>query len=249
MVYITGDCHGGFQRFTTDEFPQQKQMNRSDYVIATGDFGGLWDGSKRDRYWLDWLNEKPFTTLFVDGNHENFTLLNALPQKTWHGGRVHEVRPNVLHLMRGQVFEIGGMSFFTMGGASSHDIQDGILDPNTPGFEEQYWRMRRIRAQFRVKGISWWSEELPSDEEYEEAVRNLEGANWHVDCVLTHCAPTSIIKKLNEDYVPDRLTDFLQMVNQRCQFDYWFLGHYHQNCVIDDRFIIQWEQIVELKCE
>jgi hypothetical protein len=28
MVYITGDTHGGFQRFATDYFPQQKQMGR-----------------------------------------------------------------------------------------------------------------------------------------------------------------------------------------------------------------------------
>lgn len=30
---------------------------------------------------------------------------------------------------------------------------------------------------FRVKGVSWWPEELPSDEEYAEAVRNLERVN------------------------------------------------------------------------
>ena len=39
------------------------------------------------------------------------------------------------------------------------------------------------------------------------------------------------------------------MIRQRCQFDYWFLGHYHRNCVIDDRFVIQWEQMVELNWE
>ena len=80
-VYITGDTHGGFQRFGSKYFPQQKNMGREDYVIVTGDFGGLWDGSPKDQYWLDWLEEKPFTTLFVDGNHENFDLLNALPGK------------------------------------------------------------------------------------------------------------------------------------------------------------------------
>ena len=88
MIYITGDTHGGFQRLTTDNFPQQKQMGRNDYVIICGDFGGVWDGSPREAYWLDWLEEKPFTTLFADGNHENFTMLNDLPQKEWHGGNV-----------------------------------------------------------------------------------------------------------------------------------------------------------------
>ena len=72
MIYITGDTHGGFQRFGMKYFPNQKTMCREDYAIIAGDFGGLWDDSPRETYWLDWLEERPFTTLFVDGNHENF---------------------------------------------------------------------------------------------------------------------------------------------------------------------------------
>ena len=111
MIYITGDTHGGFQRFATDYFPQQKQMSRDDYAIITGDFGGVWDDSPREAYWLDWLEEKPFTTLFVDGNHENFDRLGELPVHQWQGGKVRYIRPHVLHLMRGQIFEINGTSF------------------------------------------------------------------------------------------------------------------------------------------
>ena len=54
-IYITGDTHGGFQRFGSRYFPQQKNMGREDYLIVTGDFGGLWDGGPKDQYWLDWL--------------------------------------------------------------------------------------------------------------------------------------------------------------------------------------------------
>ena len=36
-----------------------------------------------------------------------------------HGGKVHRIRPHVLHLMRGQVFDIEGHTFFTMGGVKS----------------------------------------------------------------------------------------------------------------------------------
>ena len=246
-VYITGDTHGEFQRFGSKYFPQQKNLSREDYVIITGDFGGLWDGSPKDQHWLDWLEEKPFTTLFVDGNHENFALLNALPEKRWNGGRVHVVREHVLHLMRGQVFTFGGITWFTMGGAASHDIQDGILDPADPGFERQYWLMRRMRAMFRVKGVSWWPEEMPSSEEYSEALANLERADWAVDCILTHCTPSSIVKKIDPGYGTDELTDFLETVKQRCRFAYWFFGHYHKNQIIDERYILQWEQISGLE--
>ena len=249
MIYITGDTHGGFQRFGMKYFSAQRRMNRDDCAIICGDFGGLWADTPAEAYWLDWLEEKPFMTLFVDGNHENFDRLNALPVHEWHGGKVHYVRPHVIHLMRGQVFEIGGLTFFTMGGAQSHDIQDGVLDPEAPDFEREYWFKRRTRQMFRVKGASWWPEELPSDAEYEEAVRNLDRVSWKVDCILTHCAPTSIVEKLDGNYDSDRLTDFLEMVKRRCWFNYWFLGHYHRNCVIDERFIIQWEQMVELDYE
>ena len=80
-IYITGDTHGEFQRFTTRNFSQLKGMNRDDYIIITGDFGGVWAGEQVDRHDLDLLEDKPFTTLFVDGNHENFDLLNTYPEQ------------------------------------------------------------------------------------------------------------------------------------------------------------------------
>lgn len=70
MVYITGDTHAQFNRFNTKMFPEQKEMSKDDYVIICGDFGGVWNYSystKEEKYWLDWLGNKPFTLLFVDG--------------------------------------------------------------------------------------------------------------------------------------------------------------------------------------
>ena len=50
---------------------------------------------------------------------------------------------------------------------------------------------------FRVKGVSWWPVELPSEEVHEAAVRNLEKANWQMNCVLTHCLSTGVMMKLS----------------------------------------------------
>lgn len=82
MIYITGDCHSNFERFNPRNFSEQKEMTKDDYVIICGDFGGVWnkDGeSKMETSALDWLDGKAFTTLFVDGNHENFDRLYAYP--------------------------------------------------------------------------------------------------------------------------------------------------------------------------
>ena len=73
MIYLTGDTHSDFARFSTDKFQIQKEMTKNDYVIICGDFGGVWNylvESTYEKYWLNWLNEKNFTTLFVDGNLE-----------------------------------------------------------------------------------------------------------------------------------------------------------------------------------
>ena len=142
----------------------------------------MWFGDSRDDETLDWLERLPFTLAFVCGNHENYDALARYPVAEWHGGKVHRIRPHVLHLMRGQIFELEGCRFFTMGGAKSHDIEDGILEPDAPDFERRLMTLqRKPRARYRVNHISWWVRELPSDEEYAEARRNLDAVGWQVD--------------------------------------------------------------------
>lgn len=169
MIFITGDTHGDYTRFKTDIFPEQKEMTKADCVVICGDFG-IWDSSNQQKYWFDWLEKKTFTTLFVDGNHENYDILNSYPVKQWKGGNVHFIRPSVIHLMRGQLFEIQGKCIFTMGGASSHDISDGILEPDDPNFKKEKARLdKQGKYRYRVNRRSWWKEELPSEEEYAAA--------------------------------------------------------------------------------
>ena len=246
MVYATGDTHGNFLRFSAEHFPEQKQMGRNDYVIICGDFGGLWDDSAEERYWLNWLNDKPFTTLWVDGNHENYDMFKNIPIDDWHGGKVQRIHPNILHLMRGQLYNIEGYTFFTMGGARSHDIGDGVLDPQAPDFNVRYRRLKARKTSFRVLGRSWWPEEMPSDDEYQTALKTLERVNWDVDYVLTHCGPTSVVKQLDNRYEANRLTEFLEEVRRRLKFHYWLFGHYHDNKIIDDQYVLLWEQIIQV---
>jgi predicted phosphodiesterase len=147
MIYITGDTHGEFKhRFNMENFPEQKEMSKDDYVLICGDFGGVWDvgwESTHEKHWLDWFEERSYTLLFIDGNHENFDRLNGYPVKMWHGGKVHELRPHVLHLMRGQIFEIDRKKIFTFGGASSHDITCGILETDYLEFIKNYTNYKK----------------------------------------------------------------------------------------------------------
>lgn len=253
MIFITGDCHSDFRKFNTTVFPEQKEMTKDDYVIICGDFGGIWyqENSKEiknENYWLDWLDSKPFTTLFVDGNHENMNRLNSYPVKEWHGGKVHEIRQSVLHLMRGEIFDICDKKIFAFGGASSHDISDGILD-----YEDEDWRLKakqlndQGKYMYRIKGLSWWPEELPSEEEMDNGDANLTRNNNKVDFIITHSPSASIIALLGRGlYEQDNLTIYLEDI--RCNTDYkrWFFGHMHINKQINEKDIGLYEQIIRI---
>ena len=78
MVFITGDCHANFHKFSSAAFPMQKEMTRDDIVIVCGDFG-IWHDNNEERYWRKWMSKKNFTIVFVDGNHENFDMLGRFP--------------------------------------------------------------------------------------------------------------------------------------------------------------------------
>ena len=229
MIYLTGDTHGTIEigKLSRANLAVERvEPGEGDFVIILGDFGLVFapDGqSAEERWWLKWLDEKPWTTLFIDGNHENFARLNALPEEEWRGGRVHRVSESVLHLMRAQIFEIDGRSFFTMGGAASHD------------------------RQFRKEGRSWWPEELPSEEELTWADAALDGCGRRVDYVLTHCAPTLVQGRINPTFLPDRLTEYLQHVRDTTAFGRWYFGHYHVDREYDDGFCALYDCVVPIE--
>ena len=269
MIYITGDCHQDYRKFSLANFPEQKEMTKEDYVIVCGDFG-YWLPSKEQDWELDKLAERPFTTLFVDGNHEYFrtnreyvlkhrnkyeTGLFDLPEEEWHGGKVHRINESVIHLYRGQVFEINGLSFFTFGGARSHDISDGILDPDdfeggrrSSEYKQKLKRLRSAGAFFRIKGISWWPEEMPGEEEMAEGKRNLAGHGNKVDFILSHDGPSLAVAQYSMGrFKLDELNQYLYEISQQAEYRHWFFGHYHEEIALDNKHAILYHQMVRVE--
>lgn len=230
MVYLTGDTHARFDRFDSPSI--RRRLTGEDYVIICGDFGGVWYSDEKHEAVLDRLAGKPYTILFADGNHENYDLLATYPQQEWHGGRVQAIRANILHLMRGEIYDIDGRRFFVMGGAACHDLWNGVLDMEAPDFMERFVDLRSRGAFFRIKGVSWWPQEVPTEAELQRGWENLCNAGKRVDVVISHCAPTRIQQDIirilqNDTYPRNALTDFLQRVYDECSFDQWYCGHYH----------------------
>lgn len=253
-LYITGDIHGRPERLSVHSFFEQKEFSKNkneNIVIILGDFGVVWarDGEDtNEEYWLNWLESKPFTTVFVDGNHDNIPRLDSYHIKEWNGGLVNEIRPHVLRLRRGEVFNIEGKKFFAFGGASSHDISDGILD-----YEDEDWRHKaRIlekkgKYMYRVKGLTWWEEELPTEEEMENGRKNLANHDYKVDYIISHSPSASVIALLGRGlYEQDILTNYLENIRAKTDYKKHFMGHMHINKMLNEKDILLYEQILRI---
>ena len=222
MIYITGYTHIPIDigRLGMKSFEEQKNMTKKDFLIICGDFGGVWNGGNEEKYWIKWLKSKNFTTLFVDGNHENFDMLLSLPTVEFCGGMVHKVDDGIYHLMRGEIYNIADKRIFTFGGAASHD------------------------KACRTEGKNWWKAELPSDKELDNACVKLAGADWSVDYVITHCAGSNIQKKFAGSYQQNILTDFFDGIDAKLSYKKWFFGHYHIDKEIDEKHIAVFNDII-----
>ena len=261
-IFVTGDIHGDPGRFSKERFPLQWELDKEDYMIICGDFGLVWSGevtiedgtvtvkneeSENEKWWLDWLEALPFTVLFVDGNHENYYRLNQYPVEEWMGGKVHKIRPSVIHLMRGQVFTFAGQRIFTFGGARSHDISDGILECTDPHFKEKRKQLNERRAMYRVNHESWWKEEMPSLEEMEEGLLNLALYAYDVDYIISHCCPGELLELIHPDLKEENeLTLYFDTLKKGCSYKKWYFGHYHDNKNVTDKDVLLYKDILEL---
>lgn len=231
MIFLSGDIHGlKHIDKVVDYFKvksKEMELTKSDYLIILGDVAVCWDGGEHDRQVRELLQSLPVTTLFIDGNHENFPLIYKNPRKSWKGGKVHIIAPDILHLMRGYVFEIEGKKIFTFGGGHSID------------------------KIFRKEGKNWFPEEAPSKREYARGWRRLRKARYSVDHILTHTAPIEIVKRMGFNKPTrfsggEELMNFLQEVIEKTEFKSYYFGHFHKDIEFDNKFFGLMDEIVIL---
>lgn len=223
MLHIRGDTHNEIGQFTEEIMPGESSWTADDMLLVAGDFGFVFRGEDRyisERNNLNALAKKPYQILFVDGNHEGFPFLNAYPEEIRFGAPVRKIRDNIFWLQRGYVYTIQGLSFFVMGGAHSMD----------KAFRMKY---------FEICGEQiWFESELPSKEEYQRAIANLNAHNMKVDYIVTHTAPRSIIPRIIHtmpDMTDAELTGFLDWIYHEVKFKKWYFGHFHEDIEINDQ--------------
>ncbi len=211
-VFITGDTHftNDLSKLKRSQWETGYTLTKKDVLIIAGDFGFFWNHkrTKDEAYWLKWLDDRPWSTCFIDGNHENHDLLDNLQKMNKFGDAVGIAGHSIFHLLRGRVYKINNKRILTIGGAHSTD-----------------------RA-YREWGRSMWMQEEITEKDIDIAFRNIAIHHNKVDYVVTHCAPVEFSKLAIElsyapFYTPDHSEEFLSMLLKEVEFKTWFFGHYH----------------------
>jgi hypothetical protein len=127
------------------------------------------------------------------------------------GVKLGLIRPNVYFVPNGTLITYFGRKIFCFGGAMSTD------------------------KNYRIEGVSWWPEEIPTYEEMNFGTLNLEAANYEVDVIITHTMPSENVRMfcMSKGYHQDRIDDptasYLSFIAKHTKFDNWFCGHFHTN--------------------
>lgn len=221
-LFITGDTHGPLNSGKLWKGLMAgcaHSLTKDDVLCVLGDFGWCFsfapegEEAPYERDGLDAIERLPFTTVFIDGNHENFPRLYQYPTGHKYGGEVGILRPHIYHLkQRGHIYNICGHKIWCMGGAPSFDFSQ------------------------RTPMKDWWPNEIPSTKELEYGLEQLKQAGDSVDYIFTHDGPAYIVWYLlmqlgarvtQREFERQSPAGYLQYLARDIKYKRWYFGHHH----------------------
>ncbi len=219
MIYITGDTHGDIDFYKLLSL-KEKHLSHNDYLIICGDAAICWSEIQLP-YFKELYNSIGCTIIFIDGNHENFEMLNNMPLVEYKCALMHQIDEHIFHVLRGEIMTLDNLTFLCVGGATSID------------------------KMYRTPYVSWWPEEEITYHDIDNALNNLSKVNNKVDFVITHCCDTPTVTKYF-GFRRDICTDQLNFIDKVVEYKHWFFGHYHFDREITDKKTCLYNSIVRI---
>lgn len=203
---IAGDWHGNLRAAVS--VIDDAVTDRCKRVFQVGDFGVPFNS---DPWYFDKISEyavqKGVKVYFIDGNHENFNLIEEWVEHFDRDENGHIlICDNLYYIPRGTVWEDeDGLTYAVMGGAASVD------------------------RQWRAKGYDWFEEEMITPQDVLNLHTNIAGRK--IDVFLTHdCSDDTpwgfVLIPDPQSYLNRKVIDaLLETINPTLHFH----GHMHKH--------------------
>lgn len=244
-LIVCGDTHGSnVELFSYRNHPEFKNLDENDVVVILGDTAIGWpgfDGITKNS--LRHVNDKPFTVVYMFGNHDNYDWSATLPLATEESKARHNVSGEGLRqvVWDGVTYEsqfvcdspmiadMAGYHCLMIPGADSHDI-DEIYFPEE---KSEMMRAKRGGELYRTIGRSWWGGEAIDVRRLSNIITEDVRAKEHFDLVLSHDCPASFLKKARPhggtgDFMEPTVGEkYLEALYRTIDYEFWFHGHMH----------------------
>lgn len=219
--FVTGDCHGRFERLW--RFIKKFDLSEGDTIIVCGDMRLYWNKDMRDaKYSIRQYEENcnGVQLWWIDGNHENFDIINKLKEYD-----MIECSPHITYIGRGVCMdtEIGTMLF--IGGADSVD------------------------KMLRTEHLSWWADEAVTEDNIAGIHGHYDYVFSHAcprSVFNDNRAFLCTLNNINENNAIHKSEDVLEKLKGQITYDHWYFGHYHVNKKLDDKHMCLYEDFIEI---
>lgn len=210
MIYLLSDPHGDINHKGLKQY--LSEAGKDDLLILLGDICMKFEDTEENRIFTEWFLSSDKKIAFIDGNHENFDFLESFPEEEWNGGVVGRITENIVHLKRGNVYNICGKTFFVFGGCKSS-------------------------AKWKEMGL-WYPGEEATDEELSLAYRNIRKYNFNFDYILTH--KYEEYPPYGTASLP--LMELVKYIEEQVEYGQWYSGHGHRNEKIDKKHFMIYDE-------
>jgi len=203
MILYVGDIHGS--TYAARKIDELATKIGVEAIVQVGDFGLLWtDRGAYDETFLSYFycrepSLPPWYT--CGGNHDNWAVWNELA-KEQEDSDIVKLVDNCFWVQRSRVISLGGKKHLFFGGAESID------------------------KHHRTEGVSWWREETPTFQEFQDFFEAIESEK--PDVIVAHDAPRfiEIYRVDNRNSVtPNTLQQIFDSIQHKPQT--YFFGHHH----------------------
>ena len=245
--------------------PELRDLGPEDMMIVCGDCGlpfginmpqykDVW--CKQDKYEIEWCAKKPFTWLFLCGNHDDRDAIGQMPIVEKYGMYVRQMMfddktyDNIFYVDTPQIGDINGRHCLFIPGARSHDI-DVILEPDEKNLKYRMKTLNDKGVLYRINHWTWWEDEDVNTYDVYKLMNVDDNFNRHYDYVFTHESPA--MWELNgygggPRQNPSDGQIFLESLRKNLDFDVWLHGHQHMDFQYpaDKRIICLYHDVLEL---
>ena len=126
---------------------------------------------------------------------------------------MHRLSEHIVHLKRGNIFELEGKLFFVFGGCKSS-------------------------GKWKQLGL-WYPQEEATEGEIALAYRNLQKVGNNVDYIFTHKYKLRAEDVFDKSDPFEALCNY---IDESVQFTHWYAGHWHITHAMDSRHTIVFDE-------